>query len=166
MRGGRRVEEAPPRPLRNLRDLCAKSTPLFSVTSMPPWCLNAAMQWALIFAGVSGAVAVAIGAWSAHGAEAVLNAQALGWVKTAVQYQVWHTLALVGTYVLMALKPGRFLPLAAGAYAGGIVLFSGGLYLLALSGVRAFAFAIPIGGMALLAGWLFIAIYALMLDRR
>ena len=166
MRGGRRIEKSPPRPLRKLRGLRAKSKLLFSVTAVPPRCLNAAMQWALIFAGVSGAVAVAMGAWSAHGAEAVLDAQALGWVKTAVQYQVWHTLALFGTYVLMALKPGRFLPLAAGAYAGGIVLFSGGLYLLALTGVRAFALAVPVGGIALLAGWLFIAIYALMLDRR
>ena len=124
------------------------------------------MRWTLVFAGVSGGVAVAFGAWSAHGAEAVLDAQALGWVRTAVQYQVWHSLALVGTGLLMVVKPGRFLPVAAGAFAGGIVLFSGGLYLFALSGVRLFAFAVPVGGIAFIAGWLFIAIYALMLDRR
>ena len=124
------------------------------------------MQWVLVFAGLSGVVAVAFGAWSAHGAEAVLDAQALGWVRTAVQYQIWHSLALVGIYLLMTVKPGRFLPVAAGAYAGGIVLFSGGLYLYALSGVRLFAFAVPLGGMALMAGWLFMAIYALMVDRR
>ncbi|HUI17157.1 MAG TPA: DUF423 domain-containing protein [Alphaproteobacteria bacterium] len=124
------------------------------------------MQWMLAFAGVSGVVAIAFGAWSAHGAEAVLDPQALGWVRTAVQYQVWHSLALVGTAVLTAVKPGRFLPVAAGAYIGGIVLFSGGLYLFALSGVRLFALVVPLGGIALIAGWLFMAIYALMLDRR
>jgi uncharacterized membrane protein YgdD (TMEM256/DUF423 family) len=124
------------------------------------------MQWMLVFAGFSGGVAVAFGAWSAHGAEAVLDAQALAWVRTAVQYQVWHSLALVGIALLMKVKPGRFLPVAAGAYAAGILLFSGGLYLLALSGARFFAFAVPVGGIAFIAGWLFMAIYALMLDRR
>jgi len=123
-------------------------------------------KWVLLFAGVSGAVAVGFGAWSAHGAEAVLDAQALGWIRTAVQYQLWHTLALVGIALLMTVKPGRFLPVAAGAYALGIVLFSGCLYLLALTGIRFFAFPIPVGGIALIAGWMFMAIYALMLDRR
>jgi len=124
------------------------------------------MQWALIFAGASGMVAVSFGAWSAHGAERVLGPEALGWIKTAVEYQVWHSLALVGVSLLMTVKPGRFLPPAALAFAAGIVLFSGGLYLLALSGLRLFAYAIPVGGMAFIAGWLFMAIYALMLDRR
>jgi len=124
------------------------------------------MQWALIFAGVSGAIAIGFGAWSAHGAERFLDAEALGWVKTAVTYQVWHSLALVGTSVLMSIKPGRFLPPAAYAFAAGIVMFSGCLYLLALTAVRLFAFPIPVGGICFIAGWLFMAIYALMVDRR
>ncbi len=124
------------------------------------------MQWTLVFASVSGVVAVAFGAWSAHGAEAVLDARALGWVKTAVEYQAWHTLALLGVGVLMTVKPGRFLPYAAGAFALGIVLFSGGLYLLAFIGASFLAYAVPLGGIAMIAGWLFLAIYALMIDRR
>jgi uncharacterized membrane protein YgdD (TMEM256/DUF423 family) len=128
--------------------------------------LSCPMRWTLLAAGLSGLVAIGFGAWSAHGAEAVLGAQALGWVKTAVQYQAWHSLALLATGVLMAVKPGRFLPLAAGAFTGGIVLFSGSLYLLAFTGWRGFAYPVPLGGIGMLAGWLFLAVYAFMLDRR
>jgi uncharacterized membrane protein YgdD (TMEM256/DUF423 family) len=124
------------------------------------------MRWTLVFAAVSGLVAVAVGAWTAHGAAAVLDPQAVEWMRTAAQYQTWHTLALVGVSVLMGVKPGRFLFPATLAFAAGIVLFSGSLYGLALTHLRAFAFVTPIGGIGFLAGWFFLAIYALSLDRR
>ena len=124
------------------------------------------MPWVLASAAVSGLVAVCFGAWSAHGAGSVVGPERVEWIKTAVQYQFWHSLALLGTGVLMQLKPGRFLPLAAGAFGAGIVLFSGSLYLLAFSGAAIFAYGVPVGGICFMAGWLFLAVYALMIDRR
>jgi uncharacterized membrane protein YgdD (TMEM256/DUF423 family) len=127
--------------------------------------LRPALRATLAGAGLSGFVAIAFGAWSAHGAEPLLGAERAAWLRTAVQYQAWHTLALLAAGVLMGTRPGRFLVAAALAFALGIVLFSGSLYLLALTGWRPIAFATPVGGIAFLAGWLLLAIYALSLDR-
>lgn len=123
------------------------------------------MRVTLAFAGLSGVVAIALGAWTAHGAEAVVDPQSLEWIRTGVQYQAWHTVALIGVGVLMAVRPGRFLRAAAAAFALGILLFSGSLYGLALTGARAFAYITPVGGTAMIAGWLLLAIYGLALDR-
>lgn len=123
------------------------------------------MRATLACAGLSGIVAVAMGAWTAHGAAAAVGSQALEWIRTGVQYQAWHTVALIGVGVLMAVRPGRFLAAAAAAFALGILLFSGSLYGLALTGARAFAYVTPVGGIAMIAGWLLLAIYALSLDR-
>ena len=124
------------------------------------------MRATLTFAGLSGVVAISLGAWSSHGAQAVVDPGSLEWIRTAVQYQAWHTVALIGVGVLMAVRPGRFLREAAVAFALGILLFSGSLYALALTGARAFAYVTPIGGIAMIAGWLLLAIYGLALDRR
>lgn len=124
------------------------------------------MRATLAFAGLSGVVAIALGAWMAHGATAVVDPHSLEWVRTGVQYQAWHTVALVGVAVLMAVRPGRFLGAAAAAFAVGVLLFSGSLYGLALTGARTFAYITPVGGVALIAGWLLLAIYGLSLDRR
>ena len=123
------------------------------------------MRVTLAFAGLSGVVAIALGAWTAHGAEAVVDPQSLAWIRTGVQYQAWHTVALIGVAVLMAVRPGRFLGAAAAAFALGILLFSGSLYGLALTGARPFAYVTPIGGAAMIAGWLLLAIYGLALGR-
>lgn len=118
-----------------------------------------------IFAAVSGLIAIVLGAWSAHGAEAMLGAQPAEWIKTGVQYQAWHTLALLAVGIMMKVRPGRFLEWSGTAFAVGIVCFSGSLYLLAISGLKAVAYVTPLGGMAFIAGWLLLSIYALVLDR-
>lgn len=123
------------------------------------------MRATLAFAGLSGTAAIALGAWTAHGANAVVDVQSLEWMRTGVQYQAWHTVALIGVGVLMVVRPGRFLRAAAAAFALGILLFSGSLYGLALTGARAFAYITPVGGTAMIAGWLLLAIYGLTLDR-
>ena len=124
------------------------------------------MRATLAFAGLSGVVAIALGAWTAHGAAAVVAPQSLEWIRTGVQYQAWHTVALIGVGVLMAVRPGRFLGAAAAAFVLGVLLFSGSLYGLALTGARPFGYITPIGGVALIAGWLLLAIYGFSLDRR
>ena len=74
--------------------------------------------------------------------------------QTAVQYQAWHGLAIFGVGLLMRDRPaGRALAATAWLFVAGIVLFSGSLYLLAVTGMRGIGFVTPIGGSALLAGW-------------
>ena len=109
---------------------------------------------ALVFAGSSGCLAVALGAWSAHGLADRLPADALGWLRTGLDYQMWHALALLAVAALARAKPPqRALGIAAGGFALGTLLFSGSLYLLAFTGSRGFAQFAPPGGLALLVGW-------------
>lgn len=124
------------------------------------------MRWALFFAAINSLIAVAADAWTIHRGAVLLDEQALGWMHTAIAYQAWHGLVLLVVALLMAVKPGRFLLAAAVAFALGIVLFAGSLYSLALTHLRLFLFLTPVGGTALLSGWLLLAIYALALGRR
>jgi uncharacterized membrane protein YgdD (TMEM256/DUF423 family) len=117
-------------------------------------------------AALMGFLAVLVDAWTTHSAAALLDEQALGWMRLAADYQLWHALALLGTGLLAAIKPGRFLNAAAIAFGLGILLFAGGLYGLALTHARIFAYLTPLGGMALLAGWLLLAIHALAMGPR
>ena len=97
--------------------------------------------------------AVAFGAFGAHALRGVLSEQQLGWWQTAVQYQLWHALALLA---LAALRPPR-----AGAIAwllgGGALLFSGSLYLMALTDARWLGAITPLGGLAMILGWFLFA---------
>jgi uncharacterized membrane protein YgdD (TMEM256/DUF423 family) len=94
---------------------------------------------------------VALGAFAAHGLRGVLEARELGWWQTAVQYHMWHAIALVA----LAAVPGSRGP--ALLIAAGILLFSGSLYLMALTGVRPLGMVTPIGGVLLIAGWCLLA---------
>lgn len=112
------------------------------------------MGFWLVAAGVNGLMAVAMGAFAAHGLRARLDAAALAWIETASRYQLWHALALLGVALLLHQSAHRRLLSAIGwAFLTGIVLFAGSLYLLALTGTRAFAWVTPFGGFALIAGW-------------
>jgi uncharacterized membrane protein YgdD (TMEM256/DUF423 family) len=116
-------------------------------SAMSPW---------LVAAGVNGLMAVAMGAFAAHGLRSVLHADALGWLETASRYQMWHALVLFGV-ALLRIQPGRqrrLLQAIGWAFLAGIVLFAGSLYLLALTHVPAFGWITPFGGLALMAGWL------------
>jgi uncharacterized membrane protein YgdD (TMEM256/DUF423 family) len=112
----------------------------------------------LVAAGVNGLMAIAMGAFAAHGLRSVLDADALGWLDTASRYQMWHALVLFGVALLLVrAQPGRhrrLLQAIGWAFLAGIVLFAGSLYLLALTRLHAFAWFTPFGGVALMAGWL------------
>ena len=108
-------------------------------------------------AALFGASGVALGAFGAHGLRATLSAGALGWWQTGVQYQMWHALALLG----LAAAPVAQARLAATLFALGILIFSGSLYAMALTGVRALGMVTPLGGALLIAGWLALAWRAL-----
>jgi uncharacterized membrane protein YgdD (TMEM256/DUF423 family) len=104
-------------------------------------------------AAANGLIAVAIGAFAAHGLKDRLSADALGWVKTASDYEMWHGLALLAIALLGGDAITGVLRSAAIAFLIGVILFSGSLYLLALTGWRDFAWITPLGGTALLIGW-------------
>lgn len=100
-----------------------------------------------------GFLAVALGAFGAHALKARLAADALAVWNTAVHYHLAHALALVLVGVLATARPSAALTAAGGAFAGGVLIFSGSLYVLALSGVRAWGAVTPLGGVLFLAGW-------------
>ncbi len=111
---------------------------------------------------INGLVAVAMGAFAAHGLGNRLPAEALDWVRTGSSYEMWHALALIGVALLASHGAvGRALGLAGWSFLAGCVLFSGSLYLLALTGWRGFAFVTPLGGVAFLIGWAALAWHAI-----
>lgn len=99
-------------------------------------------------------LAVALGAFGAHALKARLSPDMSAVWQTAVQYHAWHALGLLAVGLMMLHWPERWgLGPAAWLMLAGIVLFSGSLYALALTGVRGLGAITPIGGVAFLAGW-------------
>jgi uncharacterized membrane protein YgdD (TMEM256/DUF423 family) len=119
-----------------------------------------------VAAGIAGCLAVTFGAFGAHALRSYLAALADGesrmrvW-ETAAHYHAIHALALAVAGYLAGRVPSPGLPAAAGVCFGvGIVLFSGSLYALSLTGVRALGAITPFGGLAFIAGWALIALAA------
>ena len=104
---------------------------------------------------VFGLTGVVMGALGAHALEGQISARGLDIWDTAVIYHLAHAIALVAVGVLARLEgpPARPVMLAGWAFAVGIMLFSGSLYVLALGGPRIFGPLTPLGGIALCAGW-------------
>jgi uncharacterized membrane protein YgdD (TMEM256/DUF423 family) len=111
-------------------------------------------------AAITGFLAVAIGAFAAHGLKARLSADNLSIFETGVRYQMYHALALLGV-AYAAQRWGGGLPATAGvAFLVGMVLFSGSLYVLSISGVKVLGAVAPLGGLAFLTGWVCIGLAA------
>jgi uncharacterized membrane protein YgdD (TMEM256/DUF423 family) len=109
----------------------------------------------LVAAGaINAAIAVAAGAFAAHGLRNRLDARALEVFETGARYHMYHALAMVLCGVLAMSRPGW-------TFQAGIVLFSGSLYALALTDVKVLGAITPLGGLAFLAGWIWLAISAL-----
>jgi len=107
---------------------------------------------------MSGALAVAMGAFGAHGletslAEAVDGAKRIGWWETAAQYHLIHSVVLVGVAWLLEKREGRAPKIAAWAFVLGVLLFSGSLYAMTLTNITALGMVTPIGGTAFIVGW-------------
>jgi uncharacterized membrane protein YgdD (TMEM256/DUF423 family) len=109
---------------------------------------------ALLAAGaVLGGLGVALGAFGAHGLSGRISAEALGWWHTAVEYQMWHALAVLP----LALSRLAWARLPAWMMAGGAIVFSGTLYAVALGAPRWLGAVTPLGGHARIAGWALLA---------
>jgi len=101
----------------------------------------------------SALVAVAAGAFGAHGLRARLSPDLLAVFETAARYQMYHALALLAVGWAVTRWPGPWPVRAGWLFAVGTLLFSGSLYALALSGMRWLGAVTPLGGVAFLAGW-------------
>lgn len=117
----------------------------------------------LTIAGISGALAVGLGAFGAHGLEPILIQNGrLDTFETAVSYHFYHTLGLLGLGILARIKPEwKGLSLAAWGMFLGILIFSGSLYILSLTGITWLGAITPIGGVGFILGWLALA-YAVL----
>lgn len=115
----------------------------------------------LAFSAFSGFFCIALGAFAAHGLQNVLEPKALAWLQTGIQYQVFHTLALLVLGLFQIANHVQNPPacrakafnIIGGSWILGILLFSGSLYSLAFTGVKVFAWSTPIGGIFFMIGW-------------
>jgi uncharacterized membrane protein YgdD (TMEM256/DUF423 family) len=115
----------------------------------------------LALAAINGFLSVALGAFAAHGLRARLSPELLATFQTGVEYHMYHALALLGVGVLSLHFPASGILKGSGLLLLlGIVLFSGSLYVLALSGIRWLGAITPLGGVAFLAAWALLAWFA------
>src|SRR5207249_1179064 len=107
----------------------------------------------LLIGAISGFLGVAFGAFGAHALRERLSPEMLAVFETGVRYQIYHALALFGTGLLLTRMGGWLIATAAWFFVAGIVLFSGSLYALALTGVTILGAVTPVGGLCFLIGW-------------
>ena len=114
----------------------------------------------LMLAAFFGFTGVALGAFAAHGLKDRLSEQYLAIFHTGVTYQLVHALALIGVALLATQLQSRLVTWAGVCFALGIVLFSGSLYVLTMTGISKLGIITPIGGLGFLAGWLCLGLAA------
>ena len=110
-----------------------------------------------VLGAVFGFLGVAAGAFGAHALRGRLSPEFLQVFETGARYQLIHALALVLVALVAERRPGRLAAAAGWLFTAGIVLFSGSLYALALTGTRAWGAVTPLGGLCFLAGWALLA---------
>ena len=116
------------------------------------------MRLWIVLGAVSAFLSVAAGAFGAHALKARLPADLLAIFETGARYHMYHSLGLIAIGLVAQLRPSPLLSGAGWAMVAGIVLFSGSLYALALTGVRALGAITPLGGLGFLAGWALLAV--------
>jgi uncharacterized membrane protein YgdD (TMEM256/DUF423 family) len=110
---------------------------------------------------ILGGLAVAAGAFGAHGLRERLDARSLEVFETAAKYQMYHAPALLAVGLLaLTGRGGTSLNLAGWSFLVGVLIFSGTLYALAFTGIRWLGAITPIGGLALIVGWFALAVAA------
>ena len=120
----------------------------------------------LLLAALFGFTGVGLGAFAAHGLKGQLSAEYLAVFQTGVHYQMLHALALLGLAALWQRLGGRLLTAAGVCFCVGILLFSGSLYALTLTGISALGMITPVGGLMFLAGWFCLGLAAWRLPAR
>ena len=118
-------------------------------------------QIIISIAAIFGLLAVVAGAAGTHALRDTLDAGALRTFETAARFQMYHSLALLAVGILSTRWQTRVLTASAALFTLGTLLFSGSLYILAMSGIGIFGSIAPIGGVSLMAGWAFLIFAAL-----
>ncbi|NGP44690.1 DUF423 domain-containing protein [Bacillaceae bacterium SIJ1] len=114
----------------------------------------------LVIGSISGFLAVAIGAFGAHGLEGKVSERMLANYQTGVLYQMFHTIGILGVAIVSSFFQTPLLLWSGWLMVAGIVFFSGSLYVMALTGKTILGAVTPIGGVLFLAGWILLAIAA------
>ncbi len=114
----------------------------------------------LLLAGsIAGLLAVILGAFGAHGLEKALDAKMLNTYQTGVEYQFYHSFALIAAGLLAHLWANtKLFGIAGICFLLGIIIFSGSLYLYTFTGIRSFGMITPIGGLSFIIGWLLLIV--------
>jgi uncharacterized membrane protein YgdD (TMEM256/DUF423 family) len=114
----------------------------------------------LLLGALFGGIAVILGAFAAHGLKKIVPADTVATFQTGVQYQMYHSFALLASGILFEKFPTKVIKWAGGCFVAGIILFSGSLYLLtALKateqvGLDRVGIITPVGGVCFILGWL------------
>lgn len=111
------------------------------------------MKLWLTAGALSGLIAVALGAFGAHGLANKVTADQLNAFEVGARYQMYHALALLAVAWLASREPSSLVSAAGAAFIIGTLLFSGSLYVLGLTGSRALVLVTPIGGLSFMIGW-------------
>ena len=113
----------------------------------------------LITGSILGGLAVMIGAFGAHALKETLEANGrTETFETAVKYQFYHALALILLGTIMMNLKHSYLSYSGYSFIAGVIVFSGSLFLLCLTGITKFGMITPIGGLFLIAGWFFLTV--------
>jgi uncharacterized membrane protein YgdD (TMEM256/DUF423 family) len=122
------------------------------------------MRHFLLLGAIFGFLGVAFGAFGAHGLRNRLSPDMLAVFETGVRYQMYHVFALLLVAAVVGhAGQARLLTVAGWSFVAGIVIFSGSLYALTLTGTTTFGAITPIGGLAFLIGWASLALFAAVL---
>jgi len=118
------------------------------------------MRLFVISASISGALAVLLGAFGAHALKNMISAEMLEVYKTGVQYHFYHTFALLFVGLIGYFQQSKTLKWSGWLFSAGIFLFSGSLYLLAVTGLKIIGIITPFGGLCFVAGWVCLGLHA------
>ena len=117
------------------------------------------MKSILTIAAISGLLAVVLGAFGAHALKKMISPEMLEVYKTGVQYQFYHTFALLAVGVLMHFNTSKALQWSGYLFVVGILLFSGSLYVMTITGIKALGIITPFGGTVWIAAWFLLMIH-------
>lgn len=120
--------------------------------------LLSSQQYLLLFGVFLGFIGVALGAFGAHILKERLSPDLFAVFEVGVRYQFYHVFAICLSAWLIAFTPGSWALWAGISFAAGVIIFSGTLYILSLSGVRWWGMITPLGGLLLLFGWFLLAV--------
>jgi uncharacterized membrane protein YgdD (TMEM256/DUF423 family) len=119
--------------------------------------MNATAKLFLTLGSISGGLAVMIGAFGAHGLKDKLTEKMLANYMTGVEYHFYHTFALLAVGLLAMHFQPRLLSASGWSFTIGILIFSGSLYVMAMTGITRLGAITPIGGLLFIAGWVLLA---------